>query len=56
MTEKQLRDLAVSTISGWVGLNENDGAFKQIIDLYNTLKPLPRGYKVVHGRVVCGHG
>lgn len=31
---------------GWLGCNERDGSFKKIIDLYNSTKPLPRGYAV----------
>ena len=31
---------------GWLGFSEANGKFKQIIDLYNSMKPLPRGYAV----------
>ena len=30
----------------WIGFSEANGKFKQIIDLYNSMKPLPRGYAV----------
>lgn len=30
----------------WIGRNEADGSHKYIIDLYNSVKPLPRGYMV----------
>lgn len=30
----------------WIGRNEADGSHKYIIDLYNSVKPLPRGYAV----------
>lgn len=30
----------------WLGLKESDGTHKQIIDIYNSHKPLARGYKV----------
>lgn len=30
----------------YIGCNENDGTHKQIIDIYNSYTPLPRGYKV----------
>lgn len=30
----------------WLGLNEFDGSFRKVIDIYNTIRPLPRGYKV----------
>ena len=29
----------------WLGLNEADGSFRKIIDLYNSVQPIPRGYK-----------
>ena len=46
MTELELRDKVVSTMQSWVGLNEKDGSFKPIIDIYNSHNPLARGYKV----------
>ena len=30
----------------WIGKKESDGSFKEILDLYNSTKPLARGYKV----------
>lgn len=30
----------------WIGKNEADGSYREIIDIYNTYKPLARGYKV----------
>lgn len=30
----------------WIGKKESDGSYKEIIDLYNSHKPLARGYKV----------
>ena len=46
MTEKQLREKLVSTAKGWLGLRESNGSYKKIVDLYNSVKPLPRGYRV----------
>ena len=37
----------------WEGKSEKDGSFKEIIDLYNTQKPLPRGYKVKYTDEWC---
>lgn len=31
---------------GWIGFSEANGKFKQIVDLYNSVRPLPRGYAV----------
>ena len=31
---------------GWLGLSEDDGSFKEILDVYNSHKPLARGYAI----------
>lgn len=36
----------IKLAESWIGLNEKDGSFKKIVDIYNTIKPLPRSYKV----------
>lgn len=36
----------VTQMQAWVGLKESDGSHKKIIDIYNTIKPLPVGYKL----------
>lgn len=46
MTEYELRQKVVTTAKGWIGFNEANGKYKQIIDLYNNHKPLAQGYKV----------
>ena len=53
MTEAQLRSKVVSIMQGWVGLKESNGSFKPIIDLYNSHKPLARGYKVQYNDEWC---
>ena len=42
-------ELAVS----WLGLNEYNGTHKQIIDIYNSQKPLPVGYKLKYTDPWC---
>ncbi len=37
----------------WLGLNEADGSFRQIIDLYNSVQPIPRGYKASYTSEWC---
>ncbi len=37
----------------WVGLKEADGSHKKIIDIYNSHKPLARGYKLKHTDAWC---
>lgn len=46
MTEMELRQRVVDVMKGWLGWSEKNGKFKAIIDLYNTQKPLPRGYRM----------
>lgn len=37
----------------WIGKNENDGTHKNIIDIYNSHKPLARSYKVKYTDAWC---
>lgn len=53
MTEKQLRDLVVSTAVKYLGSNELDGSHRKIIDIYNGQKTLPRHYKVTYTDAWC---
>ncbi len=43
----------VTQAQAWVGRNENDGSHKEIIDIYNSHKPLARGYKVKYNDYWC---
>ena len=43
----------VSVMQGWVGYSEANGKYKQIIDLYNSHKPLARGYKLKYSDEWC---
>lgn len=36
----------VAQMQSWVGLKESNGSHKKVIDTYNTIRPLPRGYKL----------
>lgn len=53
MTELELRQKVVNTAKAWLGAKESDGSFKPIIDLYNTINPLPMGYKVKYTDEWC---
>lgn len=53
MTEQQLRQLVVDAAESWVGCKESDGSHKPIIDLYNSHKPLARGYPVKYTDQWC---
>ena len=37
----------------WLGKKEADGSHKEIIDVYNSQRPLPRGYKVKYTDAWC---
>ena len=43
----------VKQAQAWIGWNEADGSHKKIIDIYNTLQPLPRGYKLSYTDPWC---
>lgn len=47
------RNEVVNKILSWKGKNEDDGSFKSIIDLYNTIKPRPRGVKLKYTDEWC---
>ena len=43
----------VEQAKAWLGYNEKDGTHKKIIDIYNSHKPLARGYKVKYTDEWC---
>ena len=43
----------VEQAKAWIGKNESDGSFKEIIDIYNSHKPLARGYAVKYTDEWC---
>lgn len=43
----------LNVMRSWLGFSEANGKFKQIIDLYNSVKPLPRGYAVKYTDEWC---
>ena len=53
MTENQLRKKVVDTAVDYLGCKEANGSHKKIIDLYNSHKPLARGYAVKYTDEWC---
>lgn len=47
------RDAVVKLAKSWLGLNEADGSYKNIIDIYNTQKTFPRGTKMKYEWAWC---
>ena len=47
------RNKIVEQARAWLGYNEADGSHKKIIDVYNSHKPLARGYKVKYTDEWC---
>ena len=43
----------VALAKSWVGKKESDGSHKAIVDIYNSHKPLARGYKVKYNDNWC---
>lgn len=43
----------LNVMRSWLGFSEGNGKFKQIIDLYNSVKPLPRNYAVQYHDEWC---
>lgn len=53
MTEQEIRKQVVSKAKSYLGCKESDGSHKKIIDLYNSHKPLARGYAVKYTDEWC---
>lgn len=50
------KDSVLNVLRSWLGRNENDNSHRQIIDIYNGIKPLPRGYAVKYTDEWCDAG
>lgn len=53
MTETQIRERVVATAKAWIGYNEADGSHRQIVDVYNSHRPLARGYALKYTDAWC---
>jgi hypothetical protein len=53
MNEMELRSLYVDALRAYYGTIEGDSRHREIIDYYNTLKPLPRGYIMTYTADWC---
>lgn len=53
MTEMQLRQSVVAQAKYWLGRKEADMSHRVIIDVYNSIVPLPRGYRMTYSDPWC---
>lgn len=53
MTAQDLRAEVVAQARSWVGLKEADGSHRDIINIYNAIRPLPRGYRMSYSDPWC---
>lgn len=47
MTENELRQKVVSTALAWLGTRENTAKHQEMLDIYNSQRPLPRGTRML---------
>ena len=47
MTEKELRQKVVSTAEAWLGTREYSAKHQEMLDIYNSQRPLPRGTRML---------
>lgn len=52
-SEKYSRSKVVELITSWIGMNEIDGSYKEIVDIYNSQSKFPRGIKMIYGWAWC---
>ena len=53
MTEQELRQQVVAQARRWVGKKEANRTHREIIDVYNSIRPLPRGYRMSYTDPWC---
>ena len=47
MTENEIRQKVVSTALAWLGTREYDAKHQEMLDIYNSQRPLPRGTRML---------
>lgn len=52
-TEQELRAFLIRTAEGYLGVKEGSGKHREIVDLYNSHKPLARGYALQYTDAWC---
>lgn len=49
-------DDVIAVMQSWIGKSRSAGTHKDIIDLYNSISPLPVGYRVTYSDAYCDAG
>lgn len=53
MTEQALRQKVIDQFKAWLGWSEASGKHRKIVDLYNSIRPLPVGYMLKYTDSWC---
>lgn len=53
VTEDELREKVVAIMRGWLGCKQGDKVHRSIIDTYNSIRPLPMGYRLSYSEAWC---
>ncbi len=53
MTENELRNSVAAVMESWLGATKGDSTHKAIIDIYNAIRPLPRGVRMSYTMDWC---
>ena len=53
MNEKELRQYFVDVCCSYMGYNEADGSHKTIVNMYNSIQPLPVNYRLTYNDPWC---
>lgn len=53
MTENELRNIYVKTAKEYAGVQKGSTKHHEIVDIYNTIRPLPQGYSVKYTDAWC---
>lgn len=56
MTEMELRQRYVATMESWLGMSKAKKTHKEIIDIYNTIRPIPRSIPMDYSMAYCAAG
>lgn len=53
VTEDELREKVINIMRDWLGCKQGDKTHHYIIDTYNSIRPLPMGYRLSYSEAWC---